>query len=193
MTWAIKEQGKHVSVSMNHDFIEITTMSGHGIVFVDQDYSSEFLSRNSSALELGQALRKCLQRSKVIPLKKLETDYSVPKILEYAKQKSADIMEKYGYQSEREMGRYLIHVSVTNKDGNIVLMSSNMDGLNSFSRRRDDGLGEDVVVSSDVTDEQLGEALLLALSRATIKRKPNPHFKDGVVQSIGANKKRSST
>lgn len=193
MAWTIKEQGKHVSVSMNQDFIKITTMSGHGIVFVDRDYSSEFLSRNSSPSALGLMLRKCFQQSKVIPLKKLETDYSVPKILEHTKQCSKELMEQYGYQNEREMGRYMINVGVFDKDGNITLRPFNADGLDSYSRRKDDGLGEDVVVSSDVTDEQLGEALLLALSRATIKRKPNPHFKDGVVQSIGANKKRSST
>lgn len=157
-------QKKTASIDVNPDFYCIETMSGYRLLSVDPDAESYLLEPTASYTQLGECVLNAIAASRLIDVKEIPSYFDYEKKTQQYKRWVADISEKYGYKNRRELFNKMRSCGAEEFEGVITIKPTFHDTLEGFSG---EGILESdyVKVPSDSSAEDVGKAVLLALSR----------------------------
>lgn len=154
-------------VSLNSDFINIVTCSGYRMIAEDYSQKNEFLSIDENDAEIGKHLREALSLSRFVdPDKDEELDLYLFDQERY-REWLDDVNKKFGYKTKKALFHSMVMCHLTLYEGQITIEPWRQESLNGWDR---EGLrGKEITISENCTDEELGAAARLALSRCTSK------------------------
>ncbi len=162
------EQGLNARIGFNGDFYHVDTMSGHGILIVDNLFESCLLSKDTTAKMLGLCLKKCLKQSRIVD----PEDYD---FFGYEKVKGRyegwikNIIKLRGYKNKKSLFKQMNKCNARQVGDLITIRPLNHVKLESWSG---DGISETdyVIIPVSASDEELGHAVIEAFSRCKGKQ-----------------------
>lgn len=157
-------QKKTASIRVNPEFYCIQTISGYRMLAVDPDAEIFFLETTASHIQIGECVIKAISASRLIDLKDIPSYFDHEKKTQQYKKWVAYVSEKYGYKSRRELFNNMRSCGAEEFEGLITFKPTFHDKLEGFSG---DGISESeyVTIPSESSAEDVGKAVLLALSR----------------------------
>ena len=159
---------KWASIQVNNDFINIMTRSGYRMYLADLEKKNTYLATDASNKELGQHIREALSLSRFVhPIENKELSMYLRDPDRY-KEWLKTTMEKFGYKTKTKMLKPMLDCHVTLYNQMIKLEPWHQYKLEGWDG---EGLTEadNVIIPETCTDEELGAAARLALSRCTSK------------------------
>lgn len=159
-------QGKRATASLNREFICIETQSGRGLVGRDPDGSQSLLSTDVVDEVLGLAVLESLARSRVVSIDEYPQFFNPERRKDLYAQWINRLMERYAYKSKRALFKDMMNCGIKAVEGEITLSPQHHDRLESWSRKRGDGI-EDIVIPASSTPAEIGAALRSAFLRCT--------------------------
>ncbi|HYA73434.1 MAG TPA: contact-dependent growth inhibition system immunity protein [Roseiarcus sp.] len=143
-------------------FVCLQPKSGYGLIQPNDDGFAIYLPPDADDEILGQALLKCLDRSRFIQPPAEPEFFEWQRYMPLYKNWQKDFMQRYGYKTKREAYRNLDWCRVKRSEGKISLQPHKRDKPEYFS----DLPPESTVVIPATTDAiAAGAALRLALDR----------------------------
>ncbi|TBU81445.1 contact-dependent growth inhibition system immunity protein [Phytopseudomonas dryadis] len=170
MAWA--------NAKMNREFLCVQTYSGYGSCRADYKGAMHLLSVDASNQVVGEALLDALSKSRFVlpeprndvwihPEATFDSElYDFEATEQRHKNWTQQLMSRYGYKNKRSLFKDMKNCSVEKREGLITMRPSHHEKLEGWSGK---GLSENdyVVIATDCSPEDVGAALLLALSRCT--------------------------
>lgn len=157
---------KWAGIQMNQDFINVKSRSGYSMTFADTDQKNEYLPHDVSNQKLGLHIREALSLSRFVhPVEQKELDlylYNPDRYKEWLEL----TMKRFGYKTKGRMFKPMSLCHVDIYQGLITMRPMHQCGLDGWDRT---GLidTDNVIIPESCTDEELGAAARLALSRCT--------------------------
>ncbi len=159
---------KWATIDMNNQFINIKTCSGYSATVMDAEQHSAYYDTDASDLDIGKSVRKALGLSRFVhPIENKELDLYLFNPERYQNWLEFT-MKKFGYKTKSKMFKPMLSCGVTLRDSMIYIRPRHQYRLDGWDRT---GLTEadNVIIPETCTDEELGAAARLALSRCTSK------------------------
>ncbi|MDU0991923.1 MAG: contact-dependent growth inhibition system immunity protein [Morganella morganii] len=157
------EQGLNARIGFNGDFYHIDTMSGHGILIVDNLFESCLLSKDTTAEMLGLCLKKCLKQSRIVDPGNYDF-FDYKKVKERYEEWIKNIIQLRGYKNKKTLFKQMNTCNARQVDDLITIKPSNHIKLEAWDG---DGISETdyVIIPVSASDEELGNAVIEAFSR----------------------------
>ena len=155
-------------IKMNIQFINIKSLSGYRMTMGDSDQKNTYLATDASNKELGQHIREALSLSRFVhPIENKELSMYLRDPDRY-KEWLEFTMKKFGYKAKSKLFKPMLHCSIELYNNVIRFLVWHQRALDAWD---DTGLTEadNVIIPETCTDEELGAAARLALSRCTSK------------------------
>lgn len=159
---------KRAAITLNNDFLNIVSCSGYRMITEDFAQKNEFLSVDASDVEIGKHLREALALSRFVhPDKQEDLDSYLFDPARY-QEWFENVNKKYGYKTKKDLLQGMLTCKCTLYNHEIKLKPTHQASLEFWN---DEGLTESdtITISESCTDEELGAAARLALSRCTSK------------------------
>lgn len=159
---------KWATIEANKDFINIMTRSGYRMYLADLEKKNTYLATDVSDADLGNHIREALSLSRIVhPIENKELSMYLRNPDRY-KEWLKITMEKFGYNTKSKMFKPMLHCSIELYNNLIRFCIWHQRALDAWD---DTGLTEadNVIIPETCTDEELGAAARLALSRCTSK------------------------
>lgn len=161
----MKNPTKWATICANEDFVCFQTHSGGAGTALDADGITSFVSAQSiEPVSLAQALRASLLKSRVIKQEEYKDFFSPKSTQERYEEWASSTQRRYEYSTRRKMFLNMKRCGVDWENGLIRIRPTFHEELESWSG---DGIKEKdfVFVSESSSDLEVGEKILLALSR----------------------------
>lgn len=157
-------QKKTASIRVNPEFYCIQTFSGYRMLAVDPDAEMFLLEHTASKSQIGESVLKAIAASRLISVEDIPVYFDSDKKTKQYQKWVAYISEKYGYKSRRELFNNMRSCGAEEFEGRITIKPTFHDKLEGFSG---EGIAESeyVTIPSESLAEDVGEAVLLVLSR----------------------------
>ncbi|MBD2812875.1 CdiI family contact-dependent growth inhibition immunity protein [Xenorhabdus sp. Vera] len=156
-------QGLNAFVNFNGDFYYVKTMSGYRLLVADSEAKTLYLPKDVSDKELGCSVRQALSQSRLVDPE--DNDFFHPDMID-ARYKSwmAETMKKEGYKTKRALFKKMNKCDVQLLNGRITISPQAHQKLETWGEQ---GMPDDckLILSENVTDEELGKAIKEAFSR----------------------------
>lgn len=166
------EKTLNASIHMNIDFINIVSMSGYNMKFRDCKAYNEYFDHSVSNEILGKAILTALNKSKAFDKYDHEVFQEMSDIKHYnAWVKTA--IDRYSYKNKAKMFKCMLILSVSYKDSYISFMPRHQCKSEAWEGTGKNG-EDHVIIPADSTDEEIGAAARLALSRCSSKSHYDP-------------------
>ncbi len=172
-------RGAWASVIWNGDFICAETLSGYRSgTNVDPKGRQNFVPLDATDEELGLAALDAMAYSRFVlgvprtdvwihPEVEYDMDlYDHKQVAERYATWVKTLMRRFNYKTRRALFKDMKTCQIARENGLICIRPSHHEKLESWGRKKDDGI-EDVIVPADSSPAQLGAALRLAFSRCT--------------------------
>ncbi len=159
---------KWAGLKMNNNFLNIKTFSGYIMFMGDSDQKNTYLSIDVGNQELGKHIREALSLSRFVhPVENQDLDLYLYNPDRY-KEWIDFTMKKFVYKTKSKMFKPMLYCSIELYDGMITFDSWNQRALEAWDTS---GINkaDNVIIPETCTDEELGAAARLALSRCTSK------------------------
>ncbi|WP_025154822.1 contact-dependent growth inhibition system immunity protein [Morganella morganii] len=157
------EQGLNAKIGFNGDFYHVDTMSGHGILIVDNLFESCLLSKDVTPEMLGSCLKKSLKQSRIVDPGNYDF-FDYKKVKERYEGWIKNIIKLRGYKNKKSVFKQMNKCSIVQLDDLITIRPLNHVKLESWSG---DGISETdyVIIPVSASDDELGYAVIEAFSR----------------------------
>lgn len=114
---------------------------------------------------LGQAIRMALDASHNIAPELVKDMIFSPLVKLKKQDRQNSLMKQFNYKTKKNFFRNMRKVSIESQD-NLCISPSHQDGLD-YSFTGLDNNASDLILQSDVSDEELGKAVRLAYEKCT--------------------------
>lgn len=158
-------QGKNSVAFSQTDFLYVWTMTGLGLLFNDPTVLPILLKPNEDAALIGAAVRESLRNSKELENDEFQKLFHSGEIQKNSEEWEKELILRYGYKSSKSIYTDLKKCTIHESEGNISFSPTLHYGLQAWCGMDD---VEDVVVTSTSSDEEIGMALIEALSRCGV-------------------------
>ncbi|WP_413623809.1 contact-dependent growth inhibition system immunity protein [Luteibacter sp. Lutesp34] len=155
---------KAAHVLMNERVICIETYSGRGLMGRDPDGICDFRELDEANATLGSLLRRALEASRWISLEEYPLFFDIERSKETNRLWVEAACQRSGFKSRKALFKEMMSCSVRCAEGRITIKPSVHVKLEGWTG---DGIAptEYVELSTEDSDEALGEGIRLALSR----------------------------
>lgn len=156
---------KSAAAKFNGDFYEVVTLSGYGRLTADPLGLRRQLEPNASDLQLGEAVRECLAKSRFLDTPEKRGDlFHRDRMTAAAAAWETSIMERYKYKSKAAIYRMMRWVDVDEVNNQIEVTPSFNDRGKVFTA---EGIAPEMRIQlpSDASATAVGAALREAFRR----------------------------
>ena len=159
----INKLGKVASISATRKFLCVQSYATRGLSAIDPDGKIFFLERHPEAPELGRAVLECLAASRILPLEEAKIFFDNTAAQRRYEDWLALLMQKFGYKTRRAVLQKMHNCGVDLRNGIITFRPTFHEKLEGWSGELIDK-ADYVHIPDTSTDEEIGQAALLALS-----------------------------
>jgi hypothetical protein len=152
---------KTASACLNEKVLCLSTTSTGAMTVNDPDGLELFLSPCTGDVELGEAVRACLELSRLIPNEERKTKFHQTEVVKRYELWKEKMMTLSGVSSKRTLFKRLKLCSISSKDGLIKFCPLSMIKMETWQSIK----GAEVEVPETCSNEELGAALRLAFER----------------------------
>ena len=159
-------QKKWAAIYANDEFVCVQTCSGLRSTASDPAGKLIFLHAVPMPHELGQALQEALLVSRRLTPEEIGHFFDVTAIEIRYEDWVAVMMQKFGYQTRRELFKKMKHCQVECSAGTIFIRPTFHEKLEAWSGKGIEKT-DHILISEMASPYELGEGALLAMSRCT--------------------------
>ncbi|WP_156529178.1 contact-dependent growth inhibition system immunity protein [Caballeronia udeis] len=153
-----------LTAKMTEEFLCIVPQSGYRLAMAEPMATERLLTRDASAVEIGNAIQGALAESRFLSLKEASA-LSLTAESRYSEWVQS-LMDRFAYKTRRALFKNMKSCSVARSAERLVFVPSHHDKLDSWSRSVGDGI-EDVIIPGTSSPSEIGAALIVAFGRCT--------------------------
>jgi len=159
---------KWASIYANEKLICVETCSGLRMTARDPDGKFILLSIGASPEGIGDGVKDALSASRVLSPAELGLFFDVSAVKQRYEEWVSLLLKEFDYESRRALFKEMKHCQVECVEGVITIMPTHHEKIEAWSGK---GLDESsyVMVPENASSNEVGEAVLLAISRCTGK------------------------
>jgi len=158
------EGRRYASCASTGSFLIIDTLSGRGLVKIDEEGHHAVLPINSDDQNVGDAISKALAKSRILPPGEAKAFLAPRKGKEEYDARVLRLREALGFKTRRALFENMQLVQIESKDGQIELMPTNHEKLEGWSG---DGIDKalHIMLPANADARLLGSSLRIVLAR----------------------------
>ena len=160
----INKLEKAAYISATKKFICLQSCATCRLSAIDPDGKIFFLERYPEVVEFGRAIRECLAASRIIPFEEVRTFFDRTAVQRRYEDWLALLMQKFGYKTRRAVLQKMHLCNVDLRNATITFGPTFHEKLEGWSGELIDK-ADYVHIPETSTEEEIGQAALLALSR----------------------------